>query len=156
MSRLSRCCGADASEVSEMPKEKYAVVTWVEGMRFVAEAGAGHQRITLDGEGLAGQSPMDVLLSGLAGCTGMDVISVLQKMRQEVTGLRVEVHGTRADDHPMVYTAITIEYVVTGRGVQEDAVRRAVELSETKYCSVSAMLAKTAAITWSYRIEAAE
>jgi putative redox protein len=139
-----------------MAKEKYAITTWVGDMRFDAESGAGHQHIPLDGEGLTGPSPMDVLLAGLAGCTGMDVISILKKMRQDVTGLRIEVHGMRADDHPMVYIAITIEYVVTGRGVQDDAVRRAIELSESKYCSVSATLAKTATITWSYRIEEAD
>ena len=138
-----------------MAKVKYAIATWAGDMRFDAELGAGHTRIILDGDGLAGPSPMDVLLAGLAGCSGMDVVSTLGKMRQDVTGLRIEVHGTRADDHPMVYTAITVEYVLTGRGLEDSKVRRAIELSETKYCSVGATLAHTARITWTYRIEEA-
>lgn len=107
-----------------MAKEKYAIATWAGDMRFDVEAGAGHTHITLDSDGLAGQSPMDVLLSGLAGCTGMDVISTLRKMRQDVTGLRIEVHGTRTDDHPMVYTDITLEYVLSGHGLEDARVRR--------------------------------
>ncbi|HEX6123162.1 MAG TPA: OsmC family protein [Ktedonobacterales bacterium] len=138
-----------------MPSEKYATVTWMDELRFDAEAGVGHQHITLDGAGLTGQSPMDLLLTGLAGCTGMDVISILRKMRQEVTGLRIEVRGRRAEEHPKVYTDVTIEFVVTGHGVQEESVRRAIELSETKYCSVGATIAKTARITSTFRIEEA-
>jgi putative redox protein len=138
-----------------MAGQKYAIATWVDGMRFDAESGVGHRHILLDGDGAEGPSPMDVMLAGLAGCTGMDVISILQKMRQHVTGLRVEVHGTRAETHPRAYTAITVEYVVSGREVRDDAVRRAIQLSEEKYCSVSAMLGKTANITWTYRIEEA-
>ena len=139
-----------------MAKEKYAIATWAGDMRFDAESGVGHTHITLDGDGLAGPSPMDVLLAGLAGCTGIDVVSTLAKMRQQVTGLRIEVHGSRADDDPMVYTAITVAYVLTGHGLEDAKVRRAIELSETKYCSVGATLARTATITWTYRLEAVE
>jgi putative redox protein len=138
-----------------MANEKYAIVTWIGDMRFDAKSGAGQMHITLDGDGLAGQSPMDVLLSALAGCTGMDVVSVLRKMRQSVTGLRIEVHGTRAAGDPKVYTALALEYVLAGHGLEDAKVRRAIELSETRYCSVGAMLEKSAHITWSYRIEEA-
>jgi putative redox protein len=136
-----------------MSKEKYAIARWVGDARFDTEAGDGHTHITLDGDGLAGQSPMDVLLSGLAACTGIDVISTLRKMRQDVTGLRIEVHGNRADEHPKVFTTITLEYVLTGHRLEDAKVRRAIELSETKYCSVGVTLAKAAEITWTYRIE---
>jgi putative redox protein len=93
-----------------------------------------------------GFSPMELLLVGLAGCTAMDVISILQKKRLEVTDFEVRVNGERAEDHPKVYTSITIEYVVTGKNIDLESVARAVELSETKYCSASAMLNKTAKI----------
>lgn len=93
-----------------------------------------------------GLRPMELLLIGLAGCTGMDVISILQKMRQEITGFEVRVQAERADEHPKVFTHIMLEYVVEGRAVDPEAVQRAVELSEVKYCSAEAMLNKTAKI----------
>ncbi len=83
----------------------------------------------------------------------MDVVSILQKKRQPFTGLQVRATAERASDHPRVYTRIHLEYIVRGKGVDPQAVERAIELSQTKYCSVSAMLAKTAEITTSYRIE---
>lgn len=94
----------------------------------------------------SGFRPMELVLVGLAGCTAMDVVSILEKKRQEVTGLEVKVSGERADEHPRVYTSVTIEYVVTGHNLDRVAVERAVELSETKYCSVGAMVSKTAKI----------
>lgn len=135
-----------------MGQEKHATARYVGGKRFDVETGANQSRLTLDGDGQAGASPMDVVLAGLAGCTGIDVTSILAKMHQDVTSLEIRVHGTRADDYPQVYTAITVEYLVTGHGIREDAVRRAVELSETKYCSVGAMLGKTATITHSITV----
>jgi len=99
-----------------------------------------------------GVRPMELLLVGLAGCTGMDVVSVMQKKRQPLSGLQVKVTGERADEHPKVYTHIHVEYVVEGRGIDPKAVERSIELSETKYCSAMAMLGKTAEITTSYRI----
>lgn len=89
-----------------------------------------------------GFRPVELLLVGLAGCTAMDVISILQKKRQEVTGFEVNVQGERAEDHPRRFVRIVVEYVVTGRGIDPEAVERAVELSETKYCSVSGSLSK--------------
>src|SRR5215471_1602101 len=96
------------------------------GVRFEAEAGSGHH-ITLDaaehgGGQNAGFRPMELLLVGLAGCTGMDVISILRKKRQNVTGYEVRVRGVRAEEHPMVFVEITAEHVVTGRAIQPEAV----------------------------------
>jgi putative redox protein len=139
-----------------MGEQMTAVARLESGMRFDAEAGSGHH-VTLDaavqssGTG-AGFIPMELVLVGLAGCTGMDVISLLRKMRQEVTGYEVRVHGTRAEGHPMVFVQITVEHVITGHQVDPAAVRRAVELSETRYCGAGAMLSKTARLTHTFRI----
>lgn len=128
----------------------------LDGMQFAAEAGSGHT-VTLDaaehagGQG-AGFVPMELLLVGLAGCTGMDVISILRKKRQQVTGYEVRVRGERAEDHPMVYTDITVEHVFTGHDVSPEAVARAIELSEAKYCGAGAMLGKTAKLVHTFRI----
>ncbi len=132
-----------------------ARVRLVEGMQFVAEGGTGHA-IVLDGDPSVGgrdtgSRPMELVLMGLAGCTAMDVAFILRRKRASFTGLEVNVEAERADTHPKVYTKIHVEYVVYG-DVPEKAVRQAIELSEEKYCSVSAMLRKTAEITWSYRI----
>ena len=131
------------------------------GMRFDAESGSGHH-VTLDadkhggGENL-GFRPMELLLVGLAGCTGMDVISILRKKRQEVTGYQVHVQGVRAEEHPMVFVEITIEHIVAGHHIQPEAVTRAIALSEERYCGAGAMLGKLAHLTHTYRIvEAAE
>jgi putative redox protein len=133
-----------------------AQATLETGMRFVAEGGSGH-RVTLDadehgGGGNAGFRPMEMLLVGLAGCTGMDVISILRKKRQEVTGYEVHVRGVRAEEHPMVFVEITVEHVVTGHRIQPEAVARAIELSEGRYCGAGATLGKVAHLTHTYRI----
>ena len=131
------------------------------GMRFDAESGSGHH-VTLDaaehgGGENAGFRPMGLLLVGLAGCTGMDVISILRKKRQEVTGYEVHVRGVRAEEHPMVFVEITVEHVVTGHQIQPEAVARAIELSQEHYCGAGATLGKVAHLTHTYRIvEAAE
>lgn len=132
----------------------------VAGMEFEAEAGSGH-RVTLDAaEHGGGQDrgfrPMEMLLVGLAGCTAMDVISILRKKRQHVTGYEVQVRGERAEDHPMVYTDVTVEHIVTGHGVDAAALARAIELSETKYCGAGATIGKTANLKHTYRIVEAE
>jgi putative redox protein len=95
---------------------------------------------------------MELILLGLAGCTGMDVISIMAKMRQPITNLQVRVSAERADSHPKVYTSIHVEYVAYGEGVEESALERAIELSETRYCSVSAMLRESVDITNSFSI----
>ena len=139
-----------------MGKEKSAHATWAGGMRFDVRTGSGHDLVLdvaeQDGGQNAGPTPTDLLLVGLAGCTGMDVVSILAKMRQEVTGLEIAVHGTRQDEYPQIFRQITVNYVVTGRGLRPENVGRAIELSETKYCTVGATLAPTATITSTFRI----
>lgn len=129
-----------------MGSKKSAEARYTGGLRFDVQTGSGHQ-LQVDGEMQMGPSPMDLVLVGLAGCTGIDVVTILKKMRQEVTDLTIRVAGERAEDAPNVYTEIAVEYLVTGRGLDANAVERAVDLSETKYCSVGAMLDKTARIT---------
>ena len=135
-----------------------AQVTWVgPGLRLVGEASSG-PAIVLDHvlpgeEGReTGPRPLELLLIGLAGCSAMDVVSILQKKRQPFTGLQVKVTAERADEHPRVYTRIHMEYVVTGQGVEPQAVERAIELSQSKYCPAAAMLSKAVEITTSYQI----
>lgn len=127
-----------------------------EDMAFVAEAGSGHS-VMLDaaehgGGHDEGFRPMEMLLVGLSGCTGMDVISILRKKHQDVTAYEVRVRGERAEDHPMVFTDVTVEHIITGHNVSEDAVARAIELSETKYCGAGATISKTARLKHIYRI----
>lgn len=103
-----------------------------------------------------GFRPMELMLISLAGCTGMDVISILRKKRQDVTGFRVEVDAERAQEHPKVFTDIHIHYTVHGRDVDPKAVERSIELSETKYCPAQAMLVQAVPITHTYEIVEAE
>ena len=131
------------------------------GMHFEVEAGSGHQ-VTLDaaehgGGHNEGFRPMEMLLVGLAGCTGMDVISILRKKRQQVTAYEVHITGVRAEDHPIVFVEITVEHIVTGHHIQPDAVARAIQLSKERYCGAGAMLGKVAHLTHTYRlVEAGE
>jgi putative redox protein len=126
-----------------------AKVTWKHNLSFTGTANSGFD-IPLGAGGQPGvsegTSPMELLGISLAGCTGMDVIDILRKKRQDVTGFEVRVHGDRAAEHPRVFTTMTVEYVVTGHQVDPAAVQRAVDLSVTKYCSVLAMLNKAAQI----------
>ena len=139
-----------------MAKILTAVAKLEAGMRFDAQATSGYS-VTLDSRELgsgqgSGFSPMEMLLVGLAGCTGMDVLSILRKKRQDVTGYEVHVQGIRADTHPKVFVEINVEHLVTGHNIQPAAVARAIELSETRYCGAAAMLGKVARITNTYRI----
>lgn len=97
-------------------------------------------------------TPMDLLLIALGSCTAVDVIGILQKKREEVTEYRVEVHGERRADHPRAFTRLEVHHIVKGRNVSEKAVAQAIELSETKYCSVAATLRPTAEIVSSFEI----
>ncbi len=127
-------------------------VEWTAPMRFEGFVeGAGS--IVMDsarahGGTDAGPTPMQTVLLALAGCTGMDVVSILKKMRAPLEGLTVEVSAERATAHPMVFTRIHLRYLVRGAGLREDDVRKAIGLSQEKYCSVSAMLRATATITY--------
>src|SRR5579859_2276089 len=138
-----------------MAREAIAQAQLAGEMRFDVETGSGH-RVILDttkenGGQDTGPSPMEMLLVALAGCAGIDIISMLRKMRQEVSGYEICVHGTRVEEHPRVYNQITVEHIVTGHNIQPDAVQRALKLSEETYCSVNAMLNKTATITHTYQ-----
>jgi putative redox protein len=131
-------------------------VTWVDGMQFVAES-AGHAIVLDGGPGFGrdtGIPPMRLLLLGAAGCSAMDVVHILKnRMRKPLANLRVEVEAEQAEEHPKVYTRIEFKYWLKGRGLKEKDVRRAIELSHTKFCSAAIMLAKTAEIVTSYEIE---
>jgi putative redox protein len=130
-----------------------ARVTWVEDRRFVGRASSGHAIVVDASAEKQGPSPMELLLIGMAGCTAYDVVDILHKKRQDVTGLEVTAQAQRADKPPRVYTAIEVEFVVRGRDIQRKAVEDAIRLSAEKYCSASIMLGKTATITTSYRLE---
>jgi len=134
---------------------KDGVVVWRENEIFDGTPTSGFT-VRMDGAGKAGPSPMELVLLGLAGCTGADVIDILRKKRQEVTSLEVRVHGERAAEHPRKYTHVEVNFVVTGRGVDPQAVRRSIELSETKYCSVSATLRDSAQITTRFEVHEAQ
>jgi putative redox protein len=112
-----------------------------DGMRFNASVGSGHSIVLDNGDGDTGMRPAELLPVALAGCTGMDVISILRKKRQAVSGYRIEVGGTQMDAHPNAFTRMDVTHVVQGVGVDVDAVSRAIELSATKYCSVGSTLA---------------
>ncbi|MFZ0310742.1 MAG: OsmC family protein [Candidatus Sulfotelmatobacter sp.] len=119
--------------------------TWIEKQRFTGIADSGHQ-IVVDGDKAAGNSPMELVLIALCGCTGYDVVSILQKKRELFTSLEVRAQAERAANPPSVYTEIKLTYRIGGK-VSRKAVEDAVRLSKEKYCSVSAMLDKTAKIT---------
>jgi len=136
-----------------MPEAK---VTYVEGLQFVAEAMSGHA-IVMDGDvevggKNTGSRPMELLLMGIGGCSGMDVVSILKKKKQEVKGLEINVKGEKAENYPKKFTDINLEFIVRGKNISDDAVKRAVELSMEKYCSVKATLEGSAKITWSWKI----
>lgn len=133
-----------------------ARVTWAGGARFLGESGSGHAVVMegapAPGETAIGARPMEMLLLGMGGCTAYDVVSILQKAREAVCDVAVEIDAERADTVPKVYTRIHAHYVVTGRGLKDAAVARAVKLSAEKYCSVTIMLAATATVTHDYEI----
>jgi putative redox protein len=126
-----------------------AHATWKQNQEFEAAATSGHT-IIVDGDKKAANSPMELVLIGLCGCTGYDVVSILTKKREKFTSLEVRADAERAVNPPMIYTEIKLVYRVGGK-VSHKAVEDAVRLSEEKYCSVAAMLKKTAKISW--RIE---
>jgi putative redox protein len=123
------------------------------GLRFTARTGSGHEIVLDDSGGNAGPRPVEMLLVGQAGCTGMDVMSILQKKRQVITSYEVAVSAEQRDSQPAIFTRADVVHIVEGPAVDEASVRRAIELSATKYCSVAAMLsAGTVEIHHRYRI----
>lgn len=132
-----------------------AKVTWKhEGLLFSATADTGGKielASAMDGAG-KGFRPMELLAMGLAGCTGMDVVSILKKKRQDVVDFEVKVHTEKAKDYPQIWTVAEIEYIVTGRNIDPKAVERAMNLSRTTYCPAQNMLGKAVDIQISYKI----
>ncbi len=131
-------------------------ITFVDGVRFEAKAGSGHH-LTIDGPQEAGGTdagfrPMELMLLALGGCMAFDVLMILRKMRLEITSYTLNLEGERADDPPKVYTAVRLEHAFKGVGLKPESIKRAIELAETTYCSASAMFAKTAKITNTFRI----
>lgn len=125
-------------------------------MRFLAQS-AGHAIVIDGGPGFGndtGIPPMQLLLLGAAGCSAMDVVHILKnRMRRRLTGVEIRVTSEQADEHPKVYTRIGLEYIVKGRGLREKDVKRAIELSNEKFCSAAIMLGETAEISTSYQIQ---
>lgn len=133
-----------------------AKVLWSNGLSFTGTAGSDFEVALGADPSVGGENdgfrPMELLGVSLAGCTAMDVISILRKKRQEVTAFEVRVLGEKAAEHPKVLTEAVIEYEVTGRGIDEAAVRRAIQLSAERYCPVQAMLSKALPIRLEYAI----
>ncbi len=131
-------------------------VTWSNRLTFSGTAESGFSvpmgadpSVGGDNDGFR---PLELFTIGFAGCTAMDVISILQKKRQKVTQFEVRIHAERAEEHPRTFTDVKIEYLVTGENVEKAAVERAIELSETKYCPAQAMLKEAVPISSSYQI----
>ena len=133
-----------------------ARIKWVEQVTFLAESGSGHA-VVLDGAPEAGGRnlgvrPMEMLLMGLGGCSAFDVVLILRKGREDVSDCVVELEAERAETDPKVFTRIHMHYKVTGRGLAPAKVERAIKLSAEKYCSASAIMAKTAVITHDWEV----
>ena len=133
-----------------------ARVQWLDGRAFVGESGSGHA-VVMDGSPESGGRnigirPMEMLLLGLGGCTAFDIVMILERMREKVTGLDIALEAERAGEDPKVFTHVKMIYKVTGRNLKPANVERAVNLSAEKYCSASAMFEKTAKIEHSFEI----
>jgi len=131
-------------------------VKWVEETLFIGESGSGHT-VVMDGPPESGGRnlgvrPMEMLLMGMGGCASFDVLHILKKGRHDVRGCETHLEAERADQDPKVFTRIHLRFVVTGRGLTDAVVERAVKLSAEKYCSASIMLAKTAEVSHSFEV----
>ena len=131
-------------------------VNWVDGMLMVGKSHSGHS-ITMDGPPEIGGNnlgvrPMEMLLLGVAGCTMIDVVTTLKKMRQDLTNCETKLSAERADEHPKVFTDIHIQFIVKGQDLDPKKVEKAITLSAEKYCSASIMLGETASITHDFEI----
>lgn len=136
-----------------------ARVQLVEGMTFVAESGSGHAVVVDASPNVGGRNlgarPMELVLMGTGSCSAIDVVHILRKSRQAVSGCVVEMEADRAEEDPKVFTRIKFHYVVSGKALVPAQVERAIKLSKEKYCSATAMLAKTAEVAWDYEIREA-
>jgi len=133
-----------------------ARIKWVEQVTFLGESESGHS-LVMDGAPESGgrnlgMRPMELLLLGMGGCTSFDVIHILKKARQPISDCVVEISAERAEKVPKVFTRIHVHFIISGSGLKEAQVKRAVELSAEKYCSASLMLGKTAEISHDYEI----
>ena len=131
-------------------------VNWVDGLLMVGKSDSGHT-ITMDGPPESGGEnlgvrPMEMLLLGVAGCTMIDVVTTLKKMRQDLSHLETKINAERATDHPKVFTDIHIQFILKGQNLDEKKVDKAITLSAEKYCSASIMLGETATITHDFQI----
>ena len=136
-----------------MAVEPYkATVKWIGDEMFVGTPPSGHAQVIDTKSDRSAPSPVEMLLVAVAACTAADVISILLKKRQNVANYDVEVSGTRVDDHPRKFTAFHVHHIVRGSNVSEQALAHAIELSDTKYCSVGATVRPTAEITTSFEI----
>ncbi|MBI2382319.1 MAG: OsmC family protein [Gammaproteobacteria bacterium] len=137
-----------------------ARVTWAGDLTFIGESNSGHAIAMSAGAANGGRDtcirPMEMVLLGMGGCTSIDVVSILKKSRQDVADCEVLLEAERATTTPAVFTKINVHFIVTGRGLTDEQVKRAVDLSADKYCSVSIMLGKAVEITHSYEVRNAE
>jgi putative redox protein len=122
------------------------------GRQFVVTTGSGHHLIVDDAVGVTGPKPIELVAAALAGCTAFDVINILRKKRQNIAAYEVHVEADQASDPPQVFTKVRIRHIVTGADVDREALESAIHLSETKYCSVGAMVQKSAEFKTTYEI----
>jgi putative redox protein len=134
-----------------MIEAKLHLTTVGKGRQFVGQSGSGHNVVMDDAHGNTGAKPIELALLALGGCTAFDVVEILRKMRQRVSGYDVELKAEQCSEPPTVFTRVTIKHKLRGC-IKPDAVEKAIHLSETKYCSVSAMIAKTAKIETTFEI----
>lgn len=131
-----------------------AKVKYIDGLQFVGETDSGHA-VIMDGTpdvggNNTGPRPMELLLLGIGGCSGMDIVSILKKKKENVRNVEIKINGIKADEYPKKFRDINIEFIVKGRGLSDEAVKKAVELSMTKYCSVKATLEGSTKITYTH------
>ena len=125
-----------------------ANLTWIDGLQFVGRCGDAPAVVLDHPESGGGPSPMQLLLISIAGCTGMDIVSIMKKKRADITRFSIHISGDRAEEYPKRYTHLHIKYILEGRGITKKALEQAIQLSESKYCSASASLNATVSSTY--------
>ena len=133
-----------------------AKINWIGKREFIGETESGN-KIRMDiaiekGGGNTGPTPMELVLLALGGCTGLDVVSILEKKRAKLEGMEIKIEAERTENHPKVFKKIKIEYLFKGKDLKESDLKTAIELSQEKYCSVSAMLNKTAELSYTWKV----
>ena len=137
-----------------------AIIKQIEGLSLVGKSDSNHW-VPLDsvktfGGSEAGTKPMEMVLIALGGCTAMDVLSILRKMREDIRDFNIELTAERAEGHPSVFTKIHLHYIIVGKDIKPDNVDKAIDLSMNKYCSITAMLKKSVEVTWDFEIKEEE